>query len=119
MVISRASKMGVALGTSNEQVADTISYIKDNDHKRTLIMLSKNIDEKTKAKEVEQNNILQHASDLSFDLSEDTNNKKVDQEQEDQTLIPIREVKKIRVYTRREKVAPKVVRRSVRLSNKK
>jgi replicative DNA helicase len=119
MVISRASKMGLALGTSNEQVADTISYIKDNDHKRTLIMLSKNIDEKTKAKEVEQNNILQHASDLSFDLSEDRNNKKVDQKHEDQTPIPIREVKKIRVYTRREKVAPKVVRRSVRLSNKK
>jgi hypothetical protein len=31
---------------------------------------------------------------------------------------PIQEAKKFKVYTRREKVVPKVVRRSVRLSKK-
>jgi hypothetical protein len=44
--LSRTSKLGVCLGASNDEIAATILNIKRSDNERTLIMLSKNIDEK-------------------------------------------------------------------------
>jgi hypothetical protein len=39
-------KLGLCLGASNDEIAATILNIKQSDNERTLIMLSKNIDEK-------------------------------------------------------------------------
>jgi hypothetical protein len=46
IIISRATKLGVSLGSSSTMVSNLIKNIKDNDNIRTIIMLSKNLEEK-------------------------------------------------------------------------
>jgi hypothetical protein len=99
------------LGASASQIKVSIRNIKEEDNKRTLIMIQKNLvdthkDESTVIPD------LYHASDLATDLGD-----------EDRQLVPkdkspVWEEKILKVYKRREKVVPKVVRRSIRLSKK-
>jgi hypothetical protein len=46
IIISRAEKIGVSFGSSPSMVSKLVKNIKDSDNTRTLIMLSKNLDEK-------------------------------------------------------------------------
>jgi hypothetical protein len=63
--------MGVTLGASSIQVAASFVSIKDVDHKRTIIMLQKNLDELIQEKDKQKNETLEQASILSRDLCED------------------------------------------------
>jgi hypothetical protein len=113
----RAKILGLSLGNSTSQCAKSIESIKEVDNHRTLIMIQKNLDEVKNVDEPNKNDdpfhnkVLEHASSLSLDIGDDA---QLAPEGKD----PIREAKKIKVYTRRAKVVPKVVRRSVRLSKK-
>jgi hypothetical protein len=70
-IIARTLKLGVSLGNSNSEVVDTIKEIKKCDSNRTMIMLSKNTDEKTSAPVDTNLSMLDHARLFSNDLSED------------------------------------------------
>jgi hypothetical protein len=59
-IIARTVKLGVSLGNSNSEIAQTIDDIKNYDTSRTLIMLSKNIDEKTGAVDDTNLSTLEH-----------------------------------------------------------
>jgi hypothetical protein len=74
-------------------------------------MIQKNLEETSKVDEPLYNETMQHADSISTDL--DIENQ-LDTERE----YRVREEKKLKVYKRREKVIPKVVRRSVRLCKK-
>jgi hypothetical protein len=110
--LHRANKLGVSLGGNSAQVQMSIHTIKQVDNKRTLIMIQKNIDETNKNNEMDTSEIIQHASLLSTDLRDDA-------ELISKEKSPIRETKPLKVYARKKKVAPKIVRRSERLSKKK
>jgi hypothetical protein len=113
-IFQRAQKLGVSLGGTSSQVTNTIANIKQVDNKRTLIMLSKNLEEKEKVDSDIQIGTLQLAQDLTSDLQCEDNLSA-------QELVPVCEKKIVKVYKRREKkdkLAPRVVRRSVRLSKK-
>jgi hypothetical protein len=117
--LSRTSKLGVCLGASNDEIAATILNIKQSDNERTLIMLSKNIDEKIENDhgEIGDNGkkceIFEKASSLSMDLTAE------EQLGSDEIANPPISIPKItRVYKRREKVVPIAVRRSSRLKKK-
>jgi hypothetical protein len=115
--LQRAKILGVSLGASPSQAAKSIASIKEVDNHRTLIMIQKNLDEVKKSEEPNNNDdsfhneVLEHASSISLDIGDDAQLAPEKKE-------PIQEAKKFKVYTRREKVVPKVVRRSVRLSKK-
>jgi hypothetical protein len=113
-IFQRAQKLGVSLGGTSSQVTNTIANIKQVDNKRTLIMLSKSLEEKEKVDSDIQIGTLQLAQDLTSDLQCEDNLSA-------EELVPVREKKIVKVYKRREKkdkLAPRVVRRSVRLSKK-
>jgi hypothetical protein len=114
--LSRTSKLGICLGASNDEIAATILNIKRSDNERTLIMLSKNIDEKIENDREENGEnekkceIFEKAASLSMDLTAE------EQLGSDDIANPPISLPKItRVYKRREKVIPTVVRRSSRL----
>jgi hypothetical protein len=111
--ISRAAKLGVSLGDSPSKVSKTIRSIKDNDCKRTIILLTKNLEGKSLGADQQQASIIDQATDMSLDLIEE--GFQVSEETND--ISGSSKLKK--VYKRKHKVVPKVVRRSVRLSNKK
>ncbi|KAM0921912.1 hypothetical protein ACQ4PT_006547 [Festuca glaucescens] len=65
-------------GVDENQVAASIDNIKEIDHNRTLIVLSKNLEDKNKEVINNQTEIIDHASDLSSDLcNEDKQNDEV------------------------------------------
>jgi hypothetical protein len=70
-IIARTVKLGVSLGNSNSEIAQTIDDIKNCDTSRTLIMLSKNIDEKVGAVDDTNLSTLEHSRLLSNDLSDE------------------------------------------------
>jgi hypothetical protein len=70
-IIARTVKLGVSLGNSNSEIAQTIDDIKNCDTSRTLIMLSKNIDEKAGAVDDTNLSTLAHSRLLSNDLSDE------------------------------------------------
>ncbi|KAM0904909.1 hypothetical protein ACQ4PT_017693 [Festuca glaucescens] len=109
--LARATTMGVSLGATQAQVNESIANIKDVDNKRTLITIQKNLENKEIPESSSSSALLDKVSSLSSDLDDDT--QLIPEEKS-----PIRVVKKLRVYKRREKVVPKVVRRRSRLSNK-
>jgi hypothetical protein len=109
--IQRANKLGVSMGTSSSQISNSINNIKEVDYNRTLIMIQKNLAESNKEDEQLHSEVLDHASSISMDLGDDVQLVTDGKE-------PTREGKTLKVYKRREKVVPKVVRRSVRLSKK-
>jgi hypothetical protein len=94
-IIARTVKLGVSLGNLNSKVAQTIKDIKNCDTSRTLIMLSKNIDENACA--VVDTNLptLDHSRLLSNDLSED----EVEMD-EDILNLTLAEIKKIENFKR-------------------
>jgi hypothetical protein len=103
--------LGVSLGTSPSQVYESIRNIKGVDNKRNLIVLHKNLEEANKINDPSYNEILHNASSLSTDLEQEAQISPEGKEL-------VQEEKKLKVYKRREKVIPKVVRRSVRISKK-
>jgi hypothetical protein len=104
-------KMGVSLGVDENQVAASIHNMKKIDHNRTLIVLSKNVEDKNKKVTDNQTEIINHALNLSSDLCNED-------KQNDEMAPLIQERKITRVYKRKEKIATKVVRRSMRLNKK-
>jgi hypothetical protein len=70
-IFARTVKLGVSLGNSNSEIAQTIDDIKNCDTSRTLIMLSKNIDEKARAVDDTNLSTLEHSRLLSNDLSDE------------------------------------------------
>jgi hypothetical protein len=109
-VISRAEKLGVSLGKSPRQIENSINFLKETDNTRTLVMLAKNL--KEISDEEDQHAILSHASDLSLDLIGEEHHV------EEEDTFTFVKPKVTRVYKRKQKVAPKMVRRSTRLSKK-
>jgi hypothetical protein len=69
-VLARADKLGVSLGESPRTTLDTINLIKNADTARTLIMLTKNLEEKLGRPDDSNSEVLNHASLLSSDLGE-------------------------------------------------
>jgi hypothetical protein len=115
IIISRAEKIGVSFGSSPSMVSKLVKNIKDSDNTRTLIMLSKNLAEKNIDDEGRTHNTtFDQANGLSVDLMEESNN--LEEHNREPVVLEKREI--TRVYKRREKVKPKVVRRSARLSKK-
>jgi hypothetical protein len=108
VVADRAKSMGVLLGTSSSQVLESIHNIKEMDNNRTLIMITKNLEE-AHPDQSTSSDIINHATSLSTDL--DDNSQLVPEEQ-----TPGRVETCLKTYRRRPKVAPKTVRRSVRIS---
>jgi hypothetical protein len=109
-VINRAARLGVSLGVSPEQISNSINIIKEKDNMRTVVMLVKNL--KEKSAEEDQHSILNQATNLSVDL--------VGEEQlgsEESSAFFVKP-KITKVYKRKQKVVPIAVRRSARLSNK-
>jgi hypothetical protein len=94
----------VCLGASNDEIAAAILNIKRSDNERTLIMLSKNIDEK-----IENDSDENGENGKKFEIFEEQLGS------DDIANPPISLPKITRVYKRREKVIPTVVRRSSRL----
>jgi type IV secretory pathway ATPase VirB11/archaellum biosynthesis ATPase len=105
-------KLGVSLGSNSDQVIASVANMKKVDFNRTLIVLSKNLEEKENEKTNQEFESLGHLNELSSDLAEEGN-------QSSQHTEPKMVNKTLKVYKRKQKVAPKVVRRSVRLNNKK
>jgi hypothetical protein len=109
-VINRAARLGVSLGVSPEQISNSINIIKEKDNMRTVVMLAKNL--KEKSAEEDQHSILDQATNLSVDL--------VGEEQlgsEESSAFFVKP-KITKVYKRKQKVIPIAVRRSARLSKK-
>jgi hydrogenase maturation factor HypE len=109
-VINRAARLGVSLGVSPEQISNSINIIKEKDNMRTVVMLAKNL--KEKSAEEDQHSILNQATNLSVDL--------VGEEQlgsEEHSAFFVKP-KITKVYKRKQKVVPIAVRRSARLSKK-
>jgi hypothetical protein len=69
-IVARTLKLGVALGSSDCEVSNTIDEIKRSDANRTMIMLSKNIDEKTDAQVDFASTTLDQATLLANDLED-------------------------------------------------
>jgi hypothetical protein len=112
--IDRAYKLGVSLGSSPSKVSNMIKKIKDDDHSRTIIMLTKNLVDKDSEGGLQQNEVFDRANALTTDFIDESKNLGQGE------LEPnIQETKIIKVYKRRDKVKPKVVRRSSRLNKNK
>jgi hypothetical protein len=103
--------MGVVLGASSSQVMSAIHNIKEVDNKRNLIMIQKNLNEANKLDDSSSNEVLDQASSLSRDIVDDS-------EHILEGMENTKNVKNLKVYTRRKKAVPAIVRRSVRLSKK-
>jgi hypothetical protein len=101
------------LGNSNSEIAETIDDIKNCDTSRTLIMLSKNIDEKSGAVEDTNLSTLEHSRLLSNDLSDEE--VEID---EDILNLTLAEIKKKRKFKKSFKSKQIVVRRSSRLKKR-
>jgi hypothetical protein len=71
VVISRASTLGVSLGSTEAHVRSSIHHIKDLDLQRTLVMLQRNEDRVKKGDVNNSNLVLEQAIELSADLKED------------------------------------------------
>jgi hypothetical protein len=109
-VIATASKLGVSLGDSQSDVLNTLNMINRNDSKRTLIMLSKNLEEKIPDQIEMEENILNKANNLSQDL---VNEEFV--ESDDILNLTLADIKKNRVFKKKVSVKKPVARRSARL----
>jgi hypothetical protein len=91
-------KLGVSLGSSDSEVAETIKEIKRTDSNRTMIMLSNNIDEKSDAPIDNNLYIVDHARLLANDLQE--NEFEIDEDILNLTLAEIKKNRKIKKIIR-------------------
>ena len=71
VVVARASKLGVSLGSNSREVDDSISRLNDVDLDRTLVMLKRNEEKQKIMLETEGCSILNKALELSTDLEEE------------------------------------------------
>jgi hypothetical protein len=107
VVAERAKSMGVLLGSSFPQVLNTIHNIKEMDNTRTLITITKNLEQEY-PDESTSLDILNHATSLSTDLDDNSQLAQVEQ-------TPCRVDVGLKTYKRRPKVVPNVLRRSIRI----
>jgi hypothetical protein len=70
-VMARTQKLGVSLGCSDNEIVETIKEIKRTNFNRTMILLTKNIDEKTDNTVDNNKSNIDHAHLLSNDLQEE------------------------------------------------
>src|SRR4051812_48080926 len=71
VVVTRAAKLGVALGSSPSQITASIDLIKRIDLQRTLVMLKKNEDKVRKGDESLNSMVLDKSILLTEDLQEE------------------------------------------------
>jgi hypothetical protein len=112
-VISNAFKLGVSLGDSPSDVIKTIDSINRTDSKRTLIMLSKNLEENLPEQSVNNQNVLYQAEKLSYDLENEYTG-----DSDDCLDLTLAEIKKNIVIKKKVRISKPVVRRSSRLKKK-
>jgi hypothetical protein len=112
-VISNAFKLGVSLGDSPSDVIKTIDSINRTDSKRTLIMLSKNLEENLPEQSVNDQNVLYQAEKLSYDLENEYTG-----DSDDCLDLTLAEIKKNIVIKKKVRFSKPVVRRSSRLKKK-
>jgi hypothetical protein len=110
-IVARTLKLGVVLGSSDCEVSNTIDEIKRSDANRTMIMLSKNIDEKTDAQLDLASTTLNQATLLANDLEDE----ETALEAEDILNLTLAEIKKHRKGKKVLRAKPVVIRRSSRL----
>jgi hypothetical protein len=110
-IVARTLKLGVALGSSDSEVTNTIEEIKRSDSNRTMIMLSKNIDEKTDTQVDISSATLDHATLQATDLEDE----EAAFEAEDILNLTLAEIKKYRKGRKVLRAKPVVIRRSSRL----
>jgi hypothetical protein len=82
-ILARADKLGISLGGSPSNVMD-----KTSDNSRTVIMLTKNLEEKMVKPDESNTEVLNHASILSSDLGKDE-----DEESDDILGLTLSEIK--------------------------
>jgi hypothetical protein len=110
-VLDRADKLGVSLGESPRTTLDTINLIKNADTARTMIMLTKNLEEKLGRPDDSNSEVLNHASLLSSDLGENEG------EGSDDILgLTLAEIKLKSLLKKKKKKKKVQVRRSKRLN---
>jgi hypothetical protein len=112
-VISNAFKLGVSLGDSPSDVIKTIDSINRTDSKRTLIMLSKNLEENLPEQTVNDQNVLYQAEKLLYDLDNEYTG-----DSDDCLDLTLAEIKKNIVIKKKVCINKHVVRRSSRLKKK-
>jgi hypothetical protein len=110
-IVARTLKLGVALGSSDCEVSNTIDEIKRSDANRTMIMLSKNIDEKMDVQLDLASTTLNQATLLANDLEDE----ETALEAEDILNLTLAEIKKHRKGKKVLRAKPVVIRRSSRL----
>jgi hypothetical protein len=110
-IVARTLKLGVALGSSDCEVSNTIDEIKWSDANRTMIMLSKNIDEKMDTQVDIASTTLDHATLLANDLEDE----ETAFEAEDILNLTLAEIKKHRKGRKVMRAKPIVIRRNSRL----
>jgi hypothetical protein len=114
-IIANVSRLGVSLGESDSDVSKTLDLIQNNDSKRTLVMLSKNLEEKTPDQAEVDQTILTKANNLSADLDDEYL-----VESDDGLNLTLAEIKKNTVLKKKKvSIRKTVVRRSDRLKKNK
>jgi hypothetical protein len=112
-VVSRASKLGVALGQSPSEVAASVQLLRDIDMQRTLVMLKKG-EEKELAKDKYLHSlVISEAKNLSIDLEGEVQE---GTEGHKDLISVVPKSKKIKLNRSKEGSS---VRRSARLNNGK
>jgi hypothetical protein len=112
VVVERASKLGVSLGKSPSEIANSVNRIKDTDVQRTLTILKRNEEKANEEANVSRTMLLDKAMDLSDDLMMEEHNGL------DKCLEPPMPITKTKRSYRKRDLANTVIRRSVRLKNK-
>jgi hypothetical protein len=103
----------VSLGDSPSDVIKTIDSINKTDSKRTLIMLSKNLEEHLPEQSVNDQNVLYQAEKLSYDLENEYTG-----DSDDCLDLTLAEIKKNIVIKKKVRFSKPVVRRSSRIKKK-
>jgi hypothetical protein len=107
------SKLGVSLGESQSAIFNTVDSINKKDSKRTLVMLSKKLEEKILDQVDENPIILTQANNLSCDLDNEYIG-----DSDDCLNLTLAEIKKNIIIKKKVSIKKPVARRSARLKKK-
>jgi thymidylate synthase len=69
--LKTANKLRVSMGASVSQISDSIKDIKEADHNRTLIMITKNLEKDCENNESVHSDVLDHVSSISRDIEDE------------------------------------------------
>jgi hypothetical protein len=73
VILSRANKLGVSLGVSNNEVIESITLLKDTDVARTLFVLKRNEEKNKEKNDFHITNLIDEADKLCDDILEENN----------------------------------------------